>query len=120
MEGLTAKVFHTYNASNTLQNRLNLLTKDYMSVPQKVAAYNRAKTDVAVLCNHQRTVSESFIKSRDILQSKMNALVLQITELDKEVKAAKKKTHTSASAEEKAAAARSAAAAAKRTAVTGC
>ncbi|GIY98323.1 hypothetical protein CEXT_20781, partial [Caerostris extrusa] len=57
----------------------------------KVSAYKPAKTDVAVLCNHQRTVSESFIRSMDILQSKMNALVLQIRELDKEVKAAKKK-----------------------------
>ncbi|ORX73646.1 hypothetical protein DL89DRAFT_263677 [Linderina pennispora] len=40
MPGLTAKVFRTYNAS--------------------FLAYNRANREVAVLCNHQRSVSKGF------------------------------------------------------------
>ncbi|GIY67306.1 DNA topoisomerase 1 [Caerostris extrusa] len=100
MEGLTAKVFRTYNASQTLEDELIRLTKEGMSVPEKVFAYNRAKGNVAVLCNHQRTFSKSFNRSMDILKTKMDALVRQITELDKEVKAAKKQTQTVADKEE--------------------
>lgn len=36
MEGLTAKVFRTYNASNTLQEQLNELTDPKASVAEKV------------------------------------------------------------------------------------
>ncbi|GIY45528.1 DNA topoisomerase 1 [Caerostris darwini] len=91
MEGLTAKVFRTYNASKVLQDQLNLLTTEGMIVPEKVFAYNRANRAVAVLCNHQRTVSKSYTRSMDILKTKMDALVRQIRVLDNEVKAAKKR-----------------------------
>lgn len=36
MEGLTAKVFRTYNASITLQNQLNELTDPDASIAEKV------------------------------------------------------------------------------------
>lgn len=36
MEGLTAKVFRTYNASITLQNQLKELTDPDASIPEKV------------------------------------------------------------------------------------
>lgn len=70
-KGLTAKVFRTYNASITLQNQLNLLTKDDMTVPEKLLAYNRANRAVAILCNHQRSVPKSHEKSMENLKEKI-------------------------------------------------
>lgn len=71
MDGLTAKVFRTYNASITLQNQLNMLTKEEMSVPEKLLAYNRANRAVAILCNHQRSVPKSHEKSMENLKEKI-------------------------------------------------
>ena len=74
MEGLTAKVFRTYNASITLQEQLEELTvgksrstrssplhhndvivffPEDETVPSKILSYNRANRAVAILCNHQ-------------------------------------------------------------------
>lgn len=53
MDGLTAKVFRTFNASMTLQDQLNKLTEAEDNVNAKVLAYNRANRAVAILCNHQ-------------------------------------------------------------------
>ena len=58
MKGLTAKVFRTYNASWTLQEQLDAGTPKSASVTEKLAAYNKANRAVAVLCNHQKTVSK--------------------------------------------------------------
>ena len=44
MEGLTAKVFRTFNASNTLQEQLDELTDTKSSVTEKVGYDN--------LCNY--------------------------------------------------------------------
>lgn len=59
MPGLTAKVFRTYNASETLQNQLpKAADVKKLPTPQdKIVAYNEANRTVAILCNHQRTVS---------------------------------------------------------------
>uniref|UniRef100_A0A8K9UPZ9 DNA topoisomerase I n=1 Tax=Oncorhynchus mykiss TaxID=8022 RepID=A0A8K9UPZ9_ONCMY len=54
MDGLTAKVFRTYNASITLQQQLKELTSPDESIPAKILSYNRANRAVAILCNHQR------------------------------------------------------------------
>merc|ERR1711983_296437 len=59
MEGLTAKVFRTYNASFTLQEQLDELTDPSDNVAAKMLSYNRANREVAVLCNHQ--VRHSFL-----------------------------------------------------------
>lgn len=59
MEGLTAKVFRTYNASMTLQEQLNKLTESEDNVNAKVLSYNRANRAVAILCNHQVCTSPS-------------------------------------------------------------
>ncbi|KAK8501727.1 hypothetical protein V6N12_002463 [Hibiscus sabdariffa] len=58
MPGLTAKVFRTYNASITLDEMLNKETKDG-DVAEKVVIYQRANKEVAIICNHQRSVSKS-------------------------------------------------------------
>ena len=63
MEGLTAKVFRTYNASKTLQDELGkteeMRTWSSLTAAQKVVEYNNANREVAILCNHQRSVSKA-------------------------------------------------------------
>ena len=63
MEGLTAKVFCTYNASITLQQQLKELTAPDENIPSKILSYNRANRAVAILCNHQRAPPKTFEKS---------------------------------------------------------
>ena len=53
MEGLTAKVFRTFNASKTLQDQLSELTVEDENATGKLLSYNRANRAVAILCNHQ-------------------------------------------------------------------
>ncbi|XP_071037229.1 DNA topoisomerase I, mitochondrial isoform X2 [Parasteatoda tepidariorum] len=89
MEGLTAKVFRTYNASKTLQEQLDLLTKEDMSIPEKILAYNRANREVAILCNHQRAVPKGFDKSMENLKTKIDDKERQIKDFKKELKEAK-------------------------------
>ena len=61
MDGLTAKVFRTYNASITLQRELAAIPDSARKLPneQKLLMYNRANRQVAILCNHQRTIKQS-------------------------------------------------------------
>ncbi|KAK7498907.1 hypothetical protein BaRGS_00009999 [Batillaria attramentaria] len=86
MEGLTAKVFRTYNASHTLQEQLNLLTNPDDSVAAKILSYNRANRAVAVLCNHQRAVPKTFAKSMENLQNKITAKKKEIKQVKKDIK----------------------------------
>lgn len=58
MPGLTAKVFRTYNASYTFARLLKDM-KPGGSVAEMVKAYNDANREVAILCNHKRTVTAS-------------------------------------------------------------
>ncbi|XP_077982334.1 DNA topoisomerase I, mitochondrial-like [Glandiceps talaboti] len=71
MEGLTAKVFRTYNASKTLQEQLDELTDPDDSVTAKILSYNRANRAVAILCNHQRAAPKTFDKQMTNLQEKI-------------------------------------------------
>lgn len=61
MEGLTAKVFRTYNASATLERELAKMPEkaDKLTVDEKMLFYLRANREVAILCNHQRSVSKN-------------------------------------------------------------
>ncbi|KAJ2897417.1 DNA topoisomerase 1, partial [Coemansia aciculifera] len=59
MPGLTAKVFRTFNASFVFQQQLRN-TPEVGTEAEKILAYNRANREVAVLCNHQRSVPKSF------------------------------------------------------------
>ena len=95
MEGLSAKVFRTYNASRTLQDQLDKVTngkklihifetfshrqmnvfsfkiaKD--NINEKLLAYNRSNRAVAILCNHQRAVPKTFEKSMENMKEKVN------------------------------------------------
>ncbi|XP_057262648.1 DNA topoisomerase I, mitochondrial isoform X1 [Pezoporus wallicus] len=88
MDGLTAKVFRTYNASITLQEQLKALTNSEDSVAAKLLAYNRANRAVAILCNHQRSTPKTYEKSMQILQTKIDAKKQQVEEAQEELKKA--------------------------------
>lgn len=91
MEGLTAKVFRTFNASFTLQNQLAELTDPEMTVPEKLLAYNRANRAVAILCNHQRAVPKSHDKSMSNLKEKIRLKREAVDQCQKEFKELKKR-----------------------------
>uniref|UniRef100_A0A669D3W2 DNA topoisomerase I n=1 Tax=Oreochromis niloticus TaxID=8128 RepID=A0A669D3W2_ORENI len=89
MDGLTAKVFRTYNASITLQQQLKELTCPDDSIPAKILSYNRANRAVAILCNHQRAPPKTFEKSMQNLQNKIDEKQTQLSAARKQLKAAK-------------------------------
>uniref|UniRef100_H2RMK6 DNA topoisomerase I n=1 Tax=Takifugu rubripes TaxID=31033 RepID=H2RMK6_TAKRU len=89
MDGLTAKVFRTYNASITLQQQLKELSCSDDSVPAKILSYNRANRAVAILCNHQRAPPKTFEKSMQNLQTKIDEKQKQLSAARKQLKAAK-------------------------------
>ena len=76
MPGLSAKVFRTYNASSTLQLKLPHVLEHHTSDQEKVLSYNAANREVAILCNHQRTVSKAAENSLE----KLNQYVLLLEE----------------------------------------
>jgi DNA topoisomerase-1 len=81
MDGLTAKVFRTYNASKTLQDELcktqQLKTYRNLTPAQKVVEYNNANREVAILCNHQRSVSKAQETQLETIGNKVAALKKQ-------------------------------------------
>ncbi|XP_023083862.1 DNA topoisomerase I, mitochondrial isoform X2 [Piliocolobus tephrosceles] len=89
MDGLTAKVFRTYNASITLQEQLRALTRAEDSIAAKILSYNRANRAVAILCNHQRATSSAFEKSMQNLQTKIQAKKEQVAEARAELRKAR-------------------------------
>lgn len=89
MPGLTAKVFRTYNASVTFEAELEKNMKelpDDATSAQKLYQYNKANRQVAVLCNHQKSVSKNHsatmmkaadkVKSHKYERLKMRRLLL--------------------------------------------
>ena len=80
MDGLTAKVFRTYNASDLFNTELNSINpKDSMKDDDKfnflLNAFNLANIKVAQLCNHQKNVQKNFKE--------------QITKIDEEIEQVK-------------------------------
>lgn len=86
MEGLTAKVFRTFNASKTLQDQLSELTVEDENATGKLLSYNRANRAVAILCNHQRAAPKTFDKQMENLMNKIKDKKSAIKDLRKEVK----------------------------------
>eukprot|EP00009_Paramoeba_aestuarina_P012529 CAMPEP_0201535088 /NCGR_PEP_ID=MMETSP0161_2-20130828/58010_1 /ASSEMBLY_ACC=CAM_ASM_000251 /TAXON_ID=180227 /ORGANISM="Neoparamoeba aestuarina, Strain SoJaBio B1-5/56/2" /LENGTH=362 /DNA_ID=CAMNT_0047940059 /DNA_START=161 /DNA_END=1245 /DNA_ORIENTATION=- len=86
MEGLTAKVFRTFNASQCLDEEVwekNICSAD-LSIAEKVAYFNEANTKVAVLCNHQRsTVQSNFDNQMASIEDKEQNLVDFLKRLEK-------------------------------------
>lgn len=77
MQGLTAKVFRTYNASWTMSNLLKEMKETGKSIPDKVKDYNDANRNVAILCNHKRTVAASHETQMEKMEDKINGLRYQ-------------------------------------------
>ena len=78
MDGLTAKVFRTYNASKTLQDVILKTEKTAgwkgLTAAEKVVEYNNANREVAILCNHQRSVSKAAEATLGNLGTKLQTL----------------------------------------------
>ncbi|CAJ0963333.1 unnamed protein product, partial [Mesorhabditis belari] len=95
MDGLTVKVFRTYNASITLQEQLDELTNPKENTHQKLLSYNRANRQVAILCNHQRAVPKTHEKSMENLENKIKDKKKELkqakTDLEKAREAEKEK-----------------------------
>jgi DNA topoisomerase-1 len=94
MDGLSAKVFRTYNASKTLQAELTKHESSpawkNLSAAEKVVEYNSANREVAILCNHQRSVSKAQETQLENIGSKLVTLKKQKATLKKILKALNK------------------------------
>ncbi|XP_065342312.1 DNA topoisomerase I, mitochondrial isoform X2 [Cloeon dipterum] len=101
MDGLTAKVFRTYNASITLQRQLEELTVEGANVPEMMLSYNRANRAVAILCNHQRSVPKTHAKSMENLKAKIDAKKQAVEDAEEALRDAKKEYKRSKSEKDK-------------------
>lgn len=89
MPGLTAKVFRTFNASHTLERELrnpdNDPDKDDIASDAldsaKVLFYNQANKEVAILCNHQRSVPKAFDSQMEKLKDRERVLLEERADL---------------------------------------
>ncbi|KAI0817705.1 eukaryotic DNA topoisomerase I [Xylaria sp. FL0064] len=78
MPGLTAKVFRTYNASYTMQTLLNQIKDEERTVAEKIKLYNDCNREVAILCNHKRTVGASHEAQMEKLADRIKGLKYQV------------------------------------------
>ena len=76
MTGLTAKVFRTYNASWTMARLLRDM-KSTGTIAEKVKDYNDANKQVAILCNHKRTVAAGHANQMEKLGDRIKGLRYQ-------------------------------------------
>lgn len=79
MPGLTAKVFRTYNASYTMSQLLKGLTEKQKdaTMAEKIKLYNDCNREVAILCNHKRTVGAAHEAQMEKLGDRIKGLKYQ-------------------------------------------
>lgn len=77
MAGLTAKVFRTYNASWTMSQLLQKLPVNNITVAEKIKLYNDCNREVAILCNHKRSVGASHEATMEKLSDRIKGLKYQ-------------------------------------------
>jgi DNA topoisomerase-1 len=77
MPGLTAKVFRTYNASWTMSQLLQKLKVEDRTMAEKIKLYNDCNREVAILCNHKRTVGASHEAQMEKLTDRIKGLKYQ-------------------------------------------
>jgi DNA topoisomerase-1 len=77
MKGLTAKVFRTFNASSTFQRLLDENTLENATLQEKLNAYNKANREVAILCNHRRTVPKTHDQSMEKVRDRVLSSLLE-------------------------------------------
>merc|ERR1712228_239536 len=92
MDGLTAKVFRTHNASTTLQSELakahhpNIGKVTAQStLDEKIFFYNWCNMQVAILCNHQRSVSKTHSEQLERMDQQIQDVKDAIDELQEEL-----------------------------------
>ena len=91
MDGLSAKVFRTYNASFVLQEQLNKKKFNINDdINEKIAYYNEANKQVAIMCNHQRTVPKNYNAKSEQMQNVLDEHKKYLEELRDYVKNFKK------------------------------
>lgn len=93
MDGLSVKVFRTYNASVTLDRLLSELEaedKPPQTVDELKVDYDKANKEVAILCNHQRSVPKAHENQMEKMQEKLQTLNTELEELEDELKYALK------------------------------
>jgi len=94
MEGLSVKVFRTYNASIHFERMLReqeAAGKSFQikTVDEKKADYDHANKEVAIMCNHQRSVPQAHGAQKEKLEQKLEKLESELKDLQKDLKAAK-------------------------------
>lgn len=100
MSGLTAKVFRTYNASVTLDRWFREKPVDESaSVSDKLVYFNKANTEVAILCNHQKSISKNHHNMMHQLTTKSNYTTNIISALKRAKETIDKKSYEQAAKE---------------------
>lgn len=91
MDGLSVKVFRTYNASITLDRLLSEMEaaakeggakgghSAAVTVEMKKAEYDRANKEVAILCNHQRSVPKTHGAQMEKMKEKLDGAAIART-----------------------------------------
>ena len=81
MEGLTAKVWRTYNASTLFQKEIDKVKDEKLSeftpgdrLNYLLAMFNQANAEVALLCNHQKNVNKSLDSTLDKINDRIKEL----------------------------------------------
>jgi len=81
LEGLTAKVWRTYNASILFQKELDKIKAEKVETIEPnerlnylIAMFNQANTAVALLCNHQKAVNKSLDNTVDRFDDRIKEL----------------------------------------------
>ena len=77
MPGLSAKVFRTFNASFKMSELLKKMEAKG-TVADKVKRYNDANREVAILCNHKRTVGAGHANQMEKIAEKVCSISLLI------------------------------------------
>lgn len=82
MDGLSAKVFRTYNASITLDELLGNTPPD-ADLNTKIVFYNQQNKEVAILCNHQKALPKQHGVQMEKLESRISEAQQWLEELQR-------------------------------------
>ena len=97
-KNLTAKVWRTYNASHLFQKELDKIKPEKIEkLPEServnfiISLFQQANAAVALLCNHQKTVSTNFDKMVDRINERIKKLRAKKRKYNERVKKTKNK-----------------------------
>ncbi|CAG9329250.1 unnamed protein product [Blepharisma stoltei] len=91
MEGLSSKVFRTFNASIRLQEQLAIFNEKNLQLEDKMQFFIKANKEVALLCNHQKTVPKNFDNQLERINSQITKKKSKIENLENHAKELRKK-----------------------------